>query len=338
MSTKVASQGTGEARASNEWIDRYVNEVGRRLPVAQRADVEQEIRSLIEDEVAGRLDALGADGVVQPDTEVTVLEVLEQFGSPEEMAARYHAPRYLIGPTLLPIFQIVLGVVLAVTLFANLFGLAVAAGTGGVDPLIDMLLNLFASIIQATGMVTLIFAILERLGVAADNKPQAWNPRSLPAVKDTQRVSVVETAVDIGFTTAVLILANFYLNRGTGAVYINGEWQAIPLFSQEFLQYIPWLTIVWVADILVNIVLLVRGRWETTTRIATMILAAATGFIFYRMIAGGPIAAWPPVDPAFKVTAAIIFAISLFEVAKQGWQLLRNSTWGARTLQSQHVV
>ena len=122
----------------------------------------------------------------------------------------------------------------------------------------------------------------------------------MPAVKDTQRVSLVETAVDIGFTTAAVVLANIYLNRGTGAIFYNGQWQAVPLFSQEVLQYIPWLTAVWIADILVNIVLLVCGHWETTTRIATMATAAATGFIFYRMIVGGPMAAWAPVDPSVQ--------------------------------------
>ena len=122
----------------------------------QRADVEREIRSLIEDEVAGRLDSLEANGIALPETETTVLAVLEQFGSPEEMATRYHAPRYLIGPTMFPIFQIVLGIVLAVTLFTNLFGLAVAAGTHTAAPLNETLLDLLASIIQAIGMLTLI--------------------------------------------------------------------------------------------------------------------------------------------------------------------------------------
>ena len=36
-----------------EWVDRYVNEVGRRLPGKQRGDVEMEMRSLIEDELDG---------------------------------------------------------------------------------------------------------------------------------------------------------------------------------------------------------------------------------------------------------------------------------------------
>jgi len=337
----ASEQKPNTPKAANEWIDRYVNEVGRRLPANQRADVEREIRSLIEDEIAGRLEGSEmpeATGAPQPDREAATLAVLQQFGSPEKMAERYYAPRYLVGPAMFPVYRLVLGIVLAVTLFANLLGLAVAAGEQSAPPLFDALADLFGSIIQAFGMVTLIFMGLERFGVGVTREPETWNPRSLPPIKDPQRISVVETAADIGLTAVVLILANFYLNRGTGAVFLNGEWQAIPLFSPEVLQYIPWLTAVWVADILVNIVLLVRGRWEAATRMATMITAAANGFIFYRMIVGGPIAAWAPVEPAFKVTAAIIFAVSLIEVGKQGWLLVRNSPRFGDTLRSQHVA
>ncbi len=324
----------------NEWIDRYVNEVGRRLPPNQRADVEREIRSLIEDEMAGRLDALETAGAARLDKEATALAVLQQFGSPAEMAARYYAPRYLIGPTMFPVFRIVFSIVLAVTLFANLLGLAVAAGTGTAGPLADTLLNLFASVAQALGMLTLVFIALERLGVGAEARPrtQVWDPTSLPPVKDPQRISIAETVAEIAFTTVALILANFYLNSGTGALLYNGEWQAIPLFSPEFLQYIPWLTAIWSADILVNIVLLVRGRWEPATRVAAIVTAAAAGVLFYRMIAGGPISAWPPLEPAFKVTAAIIFAVCLWEIGKHGWQLVRDSGLIGDRLRSQHVV
>ena len=61
----VKPNATGNtARTGTDWIDRYVNEVGRRLPPKQRVDVQQEIRSLIEDEVAGRLQAAFADSQV----------------------------------------------------------------------------------------------------------------------------------------------------------------------------------------------------------------------------------------------------------------------------------
>lgn len=333
-----SSSKSKTATPATEWIDRYVNEVGRRLPPRQRADVEREIRSLIEDEVAGRLDAARGNALLQPGAEATVLAVLEQFGAPEEMAARYQAPRYLISPAIFPVYQIVLGIVLVVTVFASLFGLAVAAGKG-IQPLDEVITALFGSVLQAFGSVTLIFVALERLGINAGRKrAPAWNPRSLPPVKDEQRISIFGTAVEIGFTAALLGLAVNYLNSGAGPVYLNQEWQSLPIFSPALLQYIPWLAVIWGADILVNIVLLARGRWEPATRIAAMVLAGANAFIFYQMLIGPTLAAWPPLEPAFKVTVAIIFAVSLWEVGKQAWMLLRSSTWGEGARHSPHGV
>jgi hypothetical protein len=337
---QLASTGALAPGQGSEWIDRYVHEVGRRLPANQREDVEREIRSLIEDEVLGRLDAAEEEGAGQPGVEATVLAVLQQFGAPREMAAKYQAPRYLIGPTMFPVFQIVLGIVLAVTLFANLLGLGVALGRGvGAPAFGDMLGDLFASILQAFGSVTLVFVGLERLGVrASSNRADAWDPRSLPPVKDEQRISTFEIAVEIGFTAALLGLTVNYLSSGAGALFVNGEWQPVPLFTPEFLQVVPWLMVLWGADILVNIVLLARGRWEPATRIASMVLAGVTAFLFYQLLVGPEIAAWPPLDPAFKVTAAIIFAVSLWEVAKQAWLLLRTSPWRISALRSEHVA
>jgi len=341
MSANVEVKPNGASNTmptGTEWIDRYVNEVGRRLPPNQRVDVQQEIRSLIEDEVAGRLQAAADEGSAQLSAETTVLAVLEQFGPPEEMAARYQAPRYLIGPAMFPVYQIVLGIVLTVTFFANLLALAVAAGAGSVQPLLDTFADLFAGVLQAFGTVTLIFMALERLGVSASQKKVAiWDPRSLPPVKDEQRISVFEKAVEIGFTAAVLGLAANYLN-GRSAIFYSGEWQPMSLFSPEVLQYIPWLMVIWGADILVNIVLLARGRWEPATRIAAMVVDGANALVFYQLLVGSPIAAWPPLDPAFRITAAIIFAVSVWEVARNAWRLLRSSTWGEATLHSQHLA
>jgi hypothetical protein len=342
MSTNFDAKPSSSAKAlgaGGEWIDRYVNEVGRRLPANQRGDVQREIRSLIEDEVAGQLEVNAEQGTGKPDAEATVLAVLQQFGAPQEIAAKYQAPRYLIGPAMFPIFQIVLGIVLAVTVFATMLGLVVAVGRGSAPSFENLMADLFGGVLQAFGSVTLVFVGLERLGVrASSNEAKVWDPRSLPPVKDDQRISVFETAVEIGFTAALLGLTVNYLTAGAGRVFVNGEWLPMPLFSQEFLQYVPWLIALWSVDIVVNIVLLARGRWEPAIRVAALVLAGATAFVFYQILVGPEIAAWAPLDPAFKITAAIIFAVSLWEAAKQGWMLLKGSAWGIGTAHSQHVA
>ena len=327
---------------SSEWIDRYVNEVGRRLPAKQRDDVAREIRSLIEDEVNGQMEAQAEErgpAEARPaDQEKTVLAVLQSFGPPAEIAARYHTPRTLIGPGLFPLYRLVLGIVLTITLFANLLGLAVAAGTQAGAPLLDTVLGLLGSLIQAVGMITLIFVILEYFGVGDDAKPEPWEAAKLPPVKDPNRISMIETVAEIAAAAVGLILLNGYLNRGTGALFFNGEWQATPLFSPQFLQLVPWLSVAWGADILVNIILLMRGRWEAATRLAAMLVAVGFAVLAYQALAGGSIAAWPSLDPAFKVTAVIIFAVSMWDAGKHGWLLLQASPLASRAMRSQTVA
>ena len=103
-------------------IDRYVREIGRRLPQISRADIEKEIRSALED----MLDDRSKKESRAIDEEMTVA-VVKEYGNPEKVAASYLPERYLIGPQLFPIFwlvtQIVFAVLTALTVVALGFAL-----------------------------------------------------------------------------------------------------------------------------------------------------------------------------------------------------------------------
>ena len=85
---------------ANEMIDRYIHEVGRHLPRKQRTDITLELRTLIQD----ALDAETEAGAGEPTTKMTAA-VLQEFGEPEEIAAKYRPQRHLIGPALFPIYR-----------------------------------------------------------------------------------------------------------------------------------------------------------------------------------------------------------------------------------------
>ena len=65
-------------------IDRYVREIGRRLPQKSRADIEKEIRSALEDMLEDRSKKEGRD----VDDEMTAA-VLKEYGQPDKVAASY---------------------------------------------------------------------------------------------------------------------------------------------------------------------------------------------------------------------------------------------------------
>ena len=108
-------------------IDRYIVEVGKHLPRKNRADIEAEIRSTLEDMLDERAQGSG------PADEATVLALLKEYGSPREVAATYKTHQYLIGPRLFPIFETVIRIVLAVVAGASLIGLAVSVVKTGLE-------------------------------------------------------------------------------------------------------------------------------------------------------------------------------------------------------------
>src|SRR5512147_2725667 len=128
-------------------IDKYIAEVGKHLPRKNRADIEAEIRSTLEDMLDERTQGKGpADK--GPVDEATVMELLKEYGSPREVAATYQIHQYLIGPRLFPIFEMVLRIVFAVVTVVSFVGLGVTlaktglAGAAYISAVKDWFLNL----------------------------------------------------------------------------------------------------------------------------------------------------------------------------------------------------
>ena len=87
--------------------DRYVTATVRDLDDDQRAEVERELRTTIEDMIDGRLEA-GAPS--RPEAERAVLA---ELGDPVRLAAGYSGrPLYLIGPRVYPQWRRVMTVLL----------------------------------------------------------------------------------------------------------------------------------------------------------------------------------------------------------------------------------
>lgn len=321
---------TDQTQTRNTWIDRYVAEVGRMLPAAKRADVEMEMRSLIEEEVDARVGVGGStDERAYQDI---VLDVLHSFGHPAQMASRYGAPQYLIGPALYPTFVALLRIVLAVAVGANLLALAVEVGVNRTPVSIaGILLDLAESLFYAGGIFVLIFALVERLNrpaLAKESVPGAWDPRSLPEIEDRAQIKVGETIIEMVFMLAALLWINFYLDR-LAFYRVPGEGiQSLAIFSPEFRQHVPLLTIWLGLDLVLHIVLLARGRWTRWLRLADLAIQGIGVAVLIRMLTGPDLAAWPVVEPAYRVTVGLILVVTLFEAAKQGYSLF--SSWNSR--------
>jgi hypothetical protein len=268
-------------------IDRYIAEIGKHLPAKNRADIQKEIRSTLEDMLEERSRKAGREA-----DEEMVVDLLQEFGKPERVAASYAPERQLIGPQLYPFYlmvlKIVLPIVASVLLVTSTIGLIIAhpqssqvlAGIGNV------LGGILSAVISAVGGITITFAILDRVPefrseFEKDRKGEekGWNPRDLPEVRDVEKNSIPGLVTDIVFNAIAIVIFNFYpqvigFTPSLNNVVTSGNWTSVsffPIFTGLFFsRFVPWLTLVWGLDILINIIVLRMGSWKMITRLCNV--------------------------------------------------------------------
>jgi len=284
-------------------IDAYVSEIGRRLPRKTHTDIEAEIHSILQDMLEERSQKTG-----KPIDEEMTLDVLKAYGAPEKVAATYQGERYVIGPQLYPIFMQVLRIVLMVIGILAAIGLGVAIyqmvgrPQNAFEIIIKAVANFGASVMTALGNIVLIFAILEwalyraskKVEVKGLPKEKEWDPRSLTKVSSPNQVKMGETIVEIIGCFAAIVIFNFnpqifgFGYAPNGNWYLGtGNWTSIPLLSERFFYFVPYLTLVWALTIALDIVLLRMGHWNTVTRINSIGLKVI-GIIIAAVMLAGP--------------------------------------------------
>ncbi len=315
-----------------ELFDRYVHEVGRRLPRRQRADVKAELHSLLADALQDRLAGGEAEDKAAP--EAAQVAILEEFGPPEKVAAQYAPPRrYLIGPRVFEIYLIVAASVAGSLSLVFLIILPLLTIWGDGEPLrvlgsyyVEILDDYLGIILASFGSVTLSFAILERVlpksAFEDKEKKEPWDPRSLPKIEDPSRVQIGGLIVETVFIVIALIVFNFFpqwigLNYVASVDDAPRRWFSIPLLAPTFFSaYLPLLNLLWILNIGLNLVLLRQGRWQLFTRLFDFGLAIFGAIVCYRMLTGPPILSLEAITPeslrqAFELILPLMLNVAL---------------------------
>ena len=280
-------------------IERYLNEIGRRLPKAKRDDIRDELRSALDD-------ALESRGAGEPGEDDTVA-VLREFGPPAAVAASYGGSQYLIGPGLYPQFVTTLKVVVSVPagLVVVGFALSLVGGSVGLAGLAErmggLVNGLLDSVLTSVGIVVVVFALLERMGVAGPPMEKDWDPRKLPAVRDADLVSRFDSIAGMVFPAVILILINQFRDRVGLMVFAEGERFAAGVVSEPggrlllndvFLDNLPWLNTSLLLGMASSAWLFWSGRWHWTTRLLKISFDLFGLYVVHR-ICQGVIAAGP---------------------------------------------
>ncbi|MBX3037205.1 MAG: hypothetical protein KF758_09865 [Anaerolineales bacterium] len=267
-------------------INRYVSEVGKHLPLIQgREDIEKELRSTLEDMLEERATKAGRHA-----DEAMEIELLKEYGSPQKVAMTYNPHPYLIGPRVFPFFLMILKIVFfgiaiglsVVTIIQLLSQLSTGAMFMGADFMKTILQgagNIISTSIGAFGYVVVAFVLIERF--VPDFKidfeeEKEWDPAALAKEPDADSVSRGELIAEIVFTFVGLAILNFY-PQILGMYFFSGEQSFfIPLFSDVFQKFVPWINLIFLAEIAVDIYLLRNAVWTTATRVAKIIIEGAS--------------------------------------------------------------
>ena len=261
-----------------ELIERYVYEVGRQLPRKQRADIQVELKSTLVDTLEDRV-----EGEPSQDDEI---QLLKEFGPPRKVAASYWPQgQYLIGPNLFPLFRMVVAIVILVFVIVRLVLLGVAVvfeqEVFTFLSVLDSFSELVGSAFTAFSIIVIVFAILQRFDVKPD-EDEEWDPRELPQIEPQDTVNRTGTVVEITFSLVIIAVLLFLPDKIGVWVSPGTEILLNPVIS----SYIPLIILSILLGIALDVVLLWRGKWETSTRLAKIATNLLGLYVLYILIAG----------------------------------------------------
>ncbi len=276
MSTQVSRR---------ELVSRYVNAVTRNLGGRAPKDLARELESLLTESIEAREEVLGRELNLRE-----VAGLIADFGTPEKVAGRYAPrPQCLIGPNLYPTFLVVAKVVLGVAAGLPLLLLLVSYLAPGESPefvaaFFRWLEFSYRIAFGGLAWAVLVFAVLERCGVAVRYPEQDWDPLDLPPVEDVGGASRIGAGLRIYFIIALVILLNFY--PGWVGIYFlsSGSTRVVSLGDLGIQLPMLALNLWWLAALVQNLLLLKLGRWTTPIRWMEFGLGLFAAAIFYHLM------------------------------------------------------
>lgn len=255
--------------------DRYVAETLRGIPRHQRADIEAELRTLIVDAVDDRVES-GSE------TDAAERAVLADLGSPRRLAASYtDRPLSLIGPELYLDYLRVLTVLLSTVVPIWFLFTGITTFASGVDAITTLGAALYGAV--ETGMTiafftTVVFAVIERSRRMRSRQSVAWDPSSLPEVRDKRGYFaelIGGTAFFLIITATLIVLQTVGAVAGEGPIRA-GLWDSGVFYLALFyamvsisLHVVTWYTgssaATAIATVTLDVLFAVPAVWLTAS-------------------------------------------------------------------------
>jgi hypothetical protein len=302
-----------------ELVDRYLYAVRFWLPRNQKDDIIAELSEDLRSQIEERETEVGhklSDSEVEP--------ILKRCGSPMAVAGRYLPQQSLIGPTLFPIYRVIIR---ALILYFLLPWFLLWLGITIFSP--DFRANhpgaaLFASLepwwLACTYSLffnTLAFALLDR-SQARSHLVNSWNPRALPAERDHSRIPRGNTIFEL--TSAVAGLA-FFLQFGAFRQVFHFFDFTITLSSRWPYFFWAWVVLC-LAGIGLSCLNLANPRWTRLSASLRLGINAYSWGMIYLLIRGSLLQSLSANNLSLSEAERYVNLINLWMVRSAGWVLV----------------
>ncbi|MCM3706459.1 MULTISPECIES: HAAS signaling domain-containing protein [Cytobacillus] len=270
-------------------IEVYIQEVTRRLPEKNRADIALELQSTIRD--------------MLPDdyNEEDVKDVLSKLGSPAVLAAGYRdQPMHLIGPRYFDVYVSLLKMILPIAAAISLITLAaeIIFNFNRDETIINAILELIGYgiwrlmevAVQVFFWLTIVFALIERMDKGKEQHPlspslKPWTPEDLKSITYIPKKKAISKVEVFGslMWTAIWATLYFYADRLMG-VYRGGseglEFK-IPAINQDvLLGYWPIVVVIIALEAGLALYKLIIGQWTKRMAIFNTVLELLATIVF----------------------------------------------------------
>lgn len=306
-------------------IDSYVGDVAALLPRKQRNDVAFELRHLLTEQLADRAEATG-----RPADAAMTIDMLREFGRPEQVAGRYRVPFDVVDPLDAESFVRASWIGMLVIWVAHLisaYGRPLAEGDSLLRALGEASMQGFMGSFWWPGVLVVCFgtsaSLRRKKPLVAD-----WSPRD-PSRIGGGRAGLVLAIVGIGCGLWLLaqptwILDFFWNGRAApqayGALTYAESFLSLqgPILFGLIALYIP-----------LYFAVLMKGQWTPLLRhLETGLGVLGNGAMIWT-IAAGPVLITEHGDRTARGSLLLIVVITSLILAYQAWNAIRPapSTW-----------
>lgn len=285
--------------SSNDVIETYVAEVMRHLPRKERNEIGFELRDLLTQMLADRTQETSTDDVV--------LDMLREFGTPTEVAARYRPAGEAV---IIPAEQTRTFALLSLGGLVLQWALTLPRVFDG-QPLVAWWFSWGLGAFWWPGfMVTVALIGMFARGLRTSKmSKRTWNPRTV----DPERIN--RNAMAFGLAWYAIGVAFMVCLPWTAAL-LPDPMPRIFAFDPTFLrERAPPVILLWLGGFATMFVAMLKGRWSKLTR--RLSTAFALGFVVLLLwwMAAGNIFLSPATDEGTKSALGLVVVIIVLALA-----------------------